>query len=216
MVAALAVAGVSCGDGAAPVPSLEEILTGAGAQFETLESVRFDIDVQGAPVYLDGAQTLEAREAAGQYAAPESFQAVVEATALGLGVELGAVSIGDRQWVTNPVTGGWEELPPGYGFDPLQLFDPVDGIGATLAGLDDATLADSGSRYHVQGTVGASRVRTLTAGLLEQEAVEIDLFIDPDSLHLLEVSFEVGDPPSMWTIGFSEFNEPVTIDPPAG
>lgn len=202
------------GSGAAELP-LAEALETSGRNFDNLESVRFSITVDGVPVSFDDEGTLTASSADGQYDAPESFQALVEVSAFGLSAELGAISIGADRWITNPVTTEWELLDIGIGFDPLVLFDPQDGVGATVAGLD-ATLVAFGSRYEVTGKVGGPTVKVLTAGLLSEGELDITLFIDADSLQITEIGFETeGDEgTSEWTIEFSEFDDPVSIDPP--
>lgn len=202
----------ACGGSTAPDRPVSEVLDAAGANFNELASVRFTIDVAGGAVYLDDAETLAATSAEGQYLAPESFQAIVEVTAFDLATQVGAISIGPTRWVTNPVTGEWGELPEGIGFDPLQLFDPTIGVAATLREMVDPEIATDGDDYVVSGTVGGRRVRTLTAGLLEAEGVPIDVLIDGTTLQIEELRFTVGD--GDWTIAFSEYDEPVTIDPP--
>jgi lipoprotein LprG len=213
----------SCGDDGSstttpPPPDASTVLAEAGPVLQDLETVRFEILVEGEPVYIDGAELLAASAAEGQYEAPESFQAIVDVKTFGLSVELGAVSIGEDQWVTNPVTGNWEQLPPGYGFDPLTLFDPEVGLGATLtAGLAEAAFVGESSgvaQYAVTGVVAGDRVAALTAGLVEEPEVTIVLTIDADSHEVTEVTFDTGGGASQWTVRFSDFNEPVSIEPP--
>ena len=205
----------ACGGSSAAELPLAEVLATSGEQFDDLESVRFSITVDGEPVSFDDEGTLTASSAVGQYDAPESFQALVEVSAFGLTAELGAISIGADRWITNPVTGDWELLSVGIGFDPLVLFDPAEGVGATVAALD-ATLVDFGDQYAITGVVGGPTVKVLTAGLLEEGELDIELFIDSDSLQITEIRFETLSDAgvSEWSIGFSEFDEPVTIDPP--
>jgi hypothetical protein len=205
----------ACGGSSAAELPLAEVLATSGRQFDDLESVRFSIAVEGAPVSFDSDGTLTASSAVGQYDAPESFQALVEVSAFGLSAELGAISIGADRWITDPVTGEWERLDIGIGFDPLVLFDPDQGVGATVAALD-ATLVEFGSDYEITGTVGGPTVKVLTAGLLDEGELDIVLIVDAESLQITEIGFdtEAADGTSRWTIEFSEFDEPVMIDPP--
>jgi lipoprotein LprG len=214
---------VSCGGDSESTTTLapaeaSTVLAEAGSVLQNIETVRFEILVDGEPVYVDGAELLAASAAEGQYEAPESFQAIVDVKTFGLSVELGAVSIGQDQWVTNPVTGDWEQLPPGYGFDPLTLFDPEVGLGATLtAGLADATFVGESTgvdEYTIAGVVAGDRVAALTAGLVEEPEVTIVLTIDADSHEVKEATFDTGGGASHWTVRFSEFNEPVSIESP--
>lgn len=214
LIAAALVVAACGGSGAAELP-LAEVLATAGSQFDALEAVRFRIEVDGVPVFFDDEGTLAATAADGQYAAPGSFQALVDVTAFGLKTQLGAISVGEDRWVTNPVTGEWELLAIGTGFDPLVLFDPGTGVGATVGNLD-ATLISFDSSYHIRGTVGGPTVKVLTAGLLEEGELDVELSIDAESLQIVELAFDTTSDEgiSNWTISFSEFDEPVTIDPP--
>ncbi len=212
---ALALVAVACGGSSAAELPLEEALATAGSQFDSLTSVRFSIMVDGVPVFFDDDGTLAATSADGQYSAPGSFQAVVDVTAFGLSTQLGAISVGADRWITNPVTGDWELLAFDVGFNPLVLFDPDEGVGATVQQLD-ATLIEFGDRYHIQGEVGGPTVKVLTAGLVAEGELDVDLFIDAESLQIVELSFDVAgaEGVSEWTIEFSEFDKPVTIEPP--
>lgn len=212
---ALALIVAACGGSSAAQLPLDEALATAGRQFDALNSVRFSITVDGVPAYFDDDGTLAATSADGQYSAPGSFQAVVDVTAFGLSTQLGAISVGADRWITNPVSGDWALLPFGTGFDPLVLFDPDEGVGSTVRRLD-ATLIDFGDRYHIQGEVGGPTVKVLTAGLVAEGELDVDLFIDADSLQIVELAFDVEgtDGVSEWTIEFSEFDKPVTIEPP--
>lgn len=214
LIAAALVVAACGGSGAAELP-LAEVLATAGSQFDALDSVRFSIEVEGVPVYFDDEGTLAATSADGQYSAPGSFQALVDVTAFGLATQLGAISVGEDRWVTNPVTGEWDMLAIGTGFDPLVLFDPDSGVGSTVTNLD-ATLVSFDMRYHIRGSVGGPTVKVLTAGLVEEGELDVDLFVDADSLQIVELAFDTqsDEGASNWTISFSEFDEPVTIEPP--
>jgi len=212
---ALAVLVAACGGGSAEERPLDEVLQRSGTQFEDLGSVRFEIAVEGAPVSFDDEGTLTASNAEGQYAAPGSFQALVDVSAFGLTAQLGAISIGSERWVSDPVTGRFELLPIDIGFDPRLLFDESTGVGETVRNLD-AELVGYDGAYHVRGTVEGPTVKVLTAGLVPGGDLEVDFFIDGETLNITTLQFETesGDGVSVWSIEFSEFDEPVTIEPP--
>lgn len=198
--------------------SAAEVLAKAGPVLQDLESVRFLIEVDGDPVYIDGSELLAASSAEGQYQAPASFQAVVQVKVFGITAEVGAINIDDDQWITNPITSDWERLPPDFGFDPLTLFDPDIGLGAMLAGgVEDPqfTGASEGvDTYSITGTLQGSQVEVITAGLVAEPQVEILAAIDASTFHVESVTFDTGGGASQWTVSFSDFDEPVTIEPP--
>ena len=215
LVAFAVVAAAACGGGSAEERPLDEVLERSGTQFESLGSVRFEIGVEGVPVSFDDEGTLTASSAEGQYAAPDSFQALVDVSAFGLTAQLGAISIGPDRWVSDPVTGQFELLPIDIGFDPRLLFDDTTGVGETVRGLDAELIGYDGT-YHIRGTVEGPTVKVLTAGLVPEGDLDVDFFIDGDTLNITTLQFntEDGDGVSAWSITFSEFDEPVTIEPP--
>jgi hypothetical protein len=214
-LAAVVLLVASCGGNSATQLPLAEVLERAGDAFDALRSVRFEIVVDETPVFFDDAGTLAATAAEGQYAAPGSFQALVDVTAFGLSTQLGAISIGSDRWVSDPVTGEFELLPIDIGFDPRLLFDDAEGVGETVRALD-ATMVGFDDRYHIRGTVGGRTVEVLTAGLIGEGDLDVDFFIDGESLQIVELSFDTEGERgvSRWSITFSEFDEPVTIEPP--
>lgn len=221
MVGLLAI-GACGGNGSTPTSAApetaQELLAKAGPVLQALDSVRFEIDVEGDPVYIDGAELLAASRAEGQYQAPASFQAIVEVVTFGIRAELGAINIGADQWITNPITGDWEKLPPDFGFDPLTLFDPDIGLGATLAqGVKGSRFVGPSSgvdKYLVAGTLEGSQVSVITAGLVSEPEVDVVLTIDAETSRVESVAFDTGGGASQWLVSFSEFDQPVTIDPP--
>lgn len=215
LAAASAVLIAACGQSAAEQIPLEEVLATAGDQFDALDSVRFDITVEGTPVFFDDEGALAASSAEGQYSAPDSFQALVDVTAFGLTTQVGAISIGPDRWVSDPVTGAFQLLPIEVGFDPRLLFDPTEGVGATVRALD-ATLEEFDGTYRISGVVAGPTVKVLTAGLIAGGELDVTLFIDGDSLQISELQFATTNDRgrSDWSIAFSEFDEPVTIVPP--
>jgi len=218
LVVISACSGSSGGSTTVAPASAAEVLAKAGPVLQDLESVRFRIEVEGDPVYIDGAELLAASSAEGQYRKPASFQAVVQVKVFGITAEVGAINIGEDQWITNPITSEWERLPPDFGFDPLTLFDPDIGLGAMLAGgVDGAEFtgpSEGVDSYAITGTLQGSQVEVITAGLVAEPEVEILVVIDAETSHVEEVTFDTGGGTSQWTVSFSEFDEPVTIVPP--
>jgi len=217
LVAAALVAG-ACGGGSSTdttAPEAEQLLADAADAMEALTSAAFDMTRSGEPVVISGMEFLSAR---GQYGAPDSTQALLEMRASEITVELGTISIGDVTWLTNPLTGGWEELPEGTGFNPAILFEPEIGWRPLLTeDISNVTVADGGDgTWKVSGTVAAERVEVITAGLVSDQEVEADIWIDRETSQVerIEFSTEGEEGTSDWVLELSEFDEPVSIDPP--
>lgn len=195
----------------------QELVDEAASVMATITSSSFTMERSGAPVEIEGMVFESAR---GEYAAPDSARAILSVRAGDLAVKLGTIAIGDRVWLTNPLTGAWEQLARGSGFNPAIVFDPHLGwvplLTEDLTDLRDAGAAD-GARV-VRGVVAASRVEFLTAGLVEAQSVEADIHIDADGGHIVRVEFTTGGETgeSEWVIELGDFDAPVTIQAPAG
>jgi len=196
------------------VLTAEDILADAAVTMQAVETLRYEISLSGAPITLLG---VELRSATGQYAAPDSSQAVLEAAIGGLTIELATIAIGETSWLTNPLTGGWDEYTGSRAFNPAIIFDPELGWKPLLTtDLSDAAYTVDGDTYLVTGTAAGARVEVLTAGLVESQPVDIAFEIDRETSLVTRMEFsttgETGV--TIWVLELSEFDEPVSIDPP--
>lgn len=224
---ALCLALVACGgdDGqpAGPTipPDAEAIVEQSAAAMGEVTSVRFALETDGEPVYIDGADAIELQSLEGRFEEPGSADALVQVRVAGaLSTELAAVAIDDEVWLSNPVTGDLEPLPPGVELDPSDLFDPQGGWQPLLAELQGVELVGiedrDGERYHVRGIAPATQVEVVTAGLVEGIDLPVDLWIDPATAHVtvLEFMADLGDGPTQWVLELSDYGEDFDITPP--
>ncbi len=216
----------ACGDGDADTDALEltaeEVLAGSADAMHDTSGATFVLVRQGAEVYIDSAGLLAFSSATGRYAAPASADALVDVSAAGITLQVGAVAIDGVTWLTDPVSGRWAELPPEVSFDPTALFDPELGwrplftrdlADAEIVGIEEL---EGASVYHVRGTAAAERLEVVTSGLVADESVELDLWIAFDDLTVRRASFTSGPPgaETMWELTFAEFGSTFEIDAP--
>jgi lipoprotein LprG len=180
----------------AEVLDVDGVRSLAAAAMADIESVLFTIEHDGADVFIDDEGRIGFRAAEGRFAAPSSADAIVSVSALGLATEVGAVAIDGELWITNPLTGDWEEAPESLTFDPSLLFDTEVGFSRLLSdGLINASLVtpepDAEGRYHITADVDPVRVSVLTSGLVD-DVDNVDLWVDATSGRLVEVTFDVG------------------------
>lgn len=206
----------ACGGGPAGAPAdLAVLLARAQAAMGAVETASFEMSRAGAPVIIEG---LEFTSAVGQYAAPSSAQAVLQMRAGDITIQMGTISVAERTWLTNPLTGRWEELAPGTGFNPAVLFDAAAGWVALLTDLQEPSYVGAESGLdHLQGSIPPARVEVLTAGFATGQSVALDLWLDQVTGHIrrLELSTTGEAGVSDWTITLSGYGKPVQIDPPA-
>ena len=203
-------------------PDVEAILDASAQAMGSIESVHFTIRRGGALVSIDSAGTLVFDSAEGRYGSPGAADALVTIDVNDIKVRVGAIAIDGSTYLTNPITGRWEPVPDAYEFDPAALFDPEVGWRPLLAeGYDDVTLIGTEERsdvitYHLTGTAREQRVEAITAGLVANQDVELDLWVDVATGEVREVEFSAfsANGESFWTLTFFDYGADVTIEPP--
>jgi len=206
-----------------PTPTPTEIMARAGEAMNAVQSARFTMTRSGGPAFLDDARVLNFSSAEGVYQAPAAIDAVLSVSTSGAAIQINTIAIGDDQWITNPVNQRWEQLPPDWGFNPAILFDEALGWKPLLQeDITDATLLETSTfggvtRYRLQATASGPRVSTITGGVAADQTVTLEVLVDPQTFLIVQLSFETisstGEP-SEWLLKFSEFGEPVAIEPP--
>jgi lipoprotein LprG len=145
----------------------------------------------------------------------------------GLVAEIEIISIGETQWETNLLSGVWQELPPNWGFNPANLFDPDQGIRPILeTDLGEIELLGikaleemPGQRFYaLQGEVAGERLFQLSFGMIGPDEMSVQLWIDPETFDLhrmLIVDPQSGEnEPTIWQLDFWNFDQAVEILPP--
>jgi hypothetical protein len=207
----LALVLVACGG--PPPPSPEEIAERGAAALDSLTSVAFEVTIEHGPAFLDASKTLNLRQAEGAIARPDRSRATARVGAGGFVVRVQFITIGERAYMTNPLSGRWEPAPPGLGYNATALFDPRHGVAAIIRATSEQRLVsqpevDGVPTYHLAGRVATADLLVLTGGAL---------WIGRDDSLMRRVRLrEIGAAknPITWTIVFSRHNQPVTIEPP--
>lgn len=206
-----------------PTPDPAAVLRQAAEAMQALESVHFEIAHSGGPIYFDPQQTLLFNKASGDYVAPDAAQALVDVQAPGLNLQISTIAISEEQWITNPLTQGWEKLPPGWGFNPAILFAADAGWlrlldeGVTAVSPMESTIIDGRTYHLIQATIAADQMQGITAGMVPSQEVMAMLWIEPETSRIVQLNFSTaaGDGElSDWLITFSDFNADIAITPP--
>ncbi|MFW2382270.1 MAG: LppX_LprAFG lipoprotein [Acidimicrobiales bacterium] len=228
VVILVALLGCSSGSGQADDSSAQlstdpvTLQTTASSAMGGVTSVRFSLDRSGDPVFIDQAKAISLTSLQGRFAAPASADAVLAVEVSGLlNTEIGAVAIDEEIWLSNPLTGEFETLPPGFDIDPSSFFDPKGAWEPLLRDLRNVEFVgeedrDGQTLYHLRGLAPADRMQAVTAGLVRGSDIQIDLWLDPKTalVSTLEFEAELGEGNSSWVLGFSDYGEPFTITDP--
>ncbi len=211
--------------GAPPPPELppDEIVQRAAKGMASQNTLRFTIDIAGAPAMLNPALGLALRSGEGVFARPDRMGVHLKLVGP-VAIEADMIALGDEQYITNFLSKEWEPLPAEIGFNPAVMFHPEFGLEKTLeGGLDDAELVgvepiDGAQAYYVKGRIDGSRLWRMSGGLIGSSTVDVDVWVDPQTfavrkIVLVDPTTDPGNP-SIWTMTFSKFGEPVMIEAP--
>ena len=208
---------------ATPVPTAtptpinpQAILDDCGRAMSALKSFRFRIehsDEGGTPL----AQGMTLTEASGSVANPDRLALDFVGVAGSFAVKGSLIAIGDEVYMTNPLSGEWHAASA---INPLEFFNPSQGIAEILSQVQDATLiSQDAAEYRIGGTFTADALSSLFGDTEVQSIVAVTLSIVKPSLYLTKATLEGRITPMeadeiVRTITLSEFDEPVEIAAP--
>ena len=207
---------------AVPLPTptpidVAALLTRSGEATGALVTFRFQLEHNrdgGTPL----TDTLTVTEADGRVVSPDAVSIEFAGTVGNFAVRSSLITLGDDSYMTNPLTGVWEQVAREV--SPLGFFDPQRGIGSMMTEVQSpALVSKSDADYEIEGALPVEALEPLLGGLVEGTTVDVRLTIDSDSLFLkraiLDGRVTATEPDGVVrTITLSEFNEQVTIEPP--
>ena len=206
----------------APTPTpvnVEALIKQSGEVMAGLKTFRFFLSHPSGGTPLDLLPGLAIQEADGAVINPDGLEARFAGALGALYVESNLISLADKSYLTNPLTGRWELIP--QEISPLAFFNPRDGIASMMSQVREVTLtSDSAVEYRVAGVISAEALAPLLGKTLSGVSVSVELTIDRESHHLREARFEgrvtSGEPDgTIRIITLSGFDEPLSIEPPA-
>jgi hypothetical protein len=207
-----------------PDVTAEEILRFGAGRMANVASAHFRATIDGT-VYIDDPRTLQLVSAEGNVVRPDRVQTQFR---LRIGEQaistIRLITIGDDAWMTDLISGDWVPAAVEFGYDASILFDPVEGLGPVMLGveapvrLDDEEL-NGREAYVVEATAGEDLIAPITSNTLTGYPVTIRAWIDQETGDLLKIVLveppsPENDDPSTWTLELSQIDKEFTIEPP--
>jgi hypothetical protein len=219
---------VSCGGATAqptappsttlPLLSAHEVIGRSRASMAALRSFSFDLTHKKGATLLPGG--FEIHESDGIVSAPDRVSLTAKATFSGLFVNIDAVIFPEITYMTNPLTGNWNQLRGDE--SPFSVFDPPGLISDILSEITTVQFADDGdsnqSPIRLEGELPAFAMRNLVGGTDPDKTLNYTMQIDSD-FRLLSVELtgviRAGEETGVQrTIALDDFDVPVNIESP--
>ena len=218
----------ACGGSEKEVTDPQELITLSSERMRSLGGFQYKIDRTGESAFIDESETISFRTAEGHYVVPDKVTATVKVITPLIVTEVDIISIGDEQWETNVLTGLWQKVPVEYAFQPQELLNPESGLQAilekdlfdlTLVGLEKLEEMPGKSLQYIQGSLNGQGAYDLTNGMIDNEVLSVQLWIDPDTYDMHRVVVidpmnEGDEEDTVWQIDFWDFDNVIEITSP--
>lgn len=225
---------IGCGGGTTSSPSptpttipeltASQILAKASAKLALTRTIQFKLTISG-ETFVDTNDQIQLLEASGRLIRPDKVYTqfrVKLVKAMTISMEL--ITIGEKHWSTDLITGKWGPAPEEFGYNPSILFDNQNGIGPVMDRISDAQkLANASVQgrdcYHIVAKVNQALIAPLTSKSMQGDNVSVDLWIDTNDFNLLQIQLSeskdvTGHQPATWLLSLTEQDKPMTISPP--
>ncbi len=202
-----------------PTPSPAEILAKAGFAMLRMDSARFTLVREGAPIVLEATTGMSFNAASGEYQAPDRVHAVVKVGLLGNILEIDVYWLPDGVYISNPLTKKFEAVSGGLGFDGAAIFKPDGMPGVLSSGIQNPKIAgrediEGVPTIHITGEADGEVLAPLTAGALQAGTMyPVDIWVDSASYYPVRVHVSEPDG-SGWQIDLYDFDTGIKVSLP--
>ena len=216
---ALVLALAACGGSSNNVPDTHQLIMQAQAAIQKVQSYHFNLAVDNPGT---GA-ALIIKTADGDVLVPDKLKATANVLVFGNVVQVQIIAIGDKQYVTDPITNKW--MHTSGLLDPRTLSDPKTGIAAILGHIQnpgtptDANV-DGKPCWSIDGTLDAKYLAGITGGGAPAGTMDkINTCIGksdklPYVIKITGIAAPGDTAKTARTIKLSKFNENLTITAP--
>ena len=229
-IAALLLISVACGGSeeqatATPVPTptpvidVAVVLEQTGAAMAGLSTFQFRLRHEVGSLEIASGLVLDKVD--GTVVRPDRISVTFVGDLGGFALDSSLITIGEASYMTNPLTGQWEEGP--MSLTPLGFFSPTEGIAAIISQVQNPVLtveAGPPPSYTISGTLPAPALTPLIGSAILPDAfVDLVLTVAPDGGRLTAARFtgrilETDVEGAVRVIELSGFDDPVSIEPP--
>ena len=197
-----------------------DVLTKSYDSMQAAKSFHFlmEHDTSGTPIGKDILMT----KLEGDIVSPDKLQAKITGTYSDMAIEVRLVTVADKTYMTNPLSGTWEVVP--NSFEVLNDFDPSNGVASIIKGMTN--VSDLGDEkvgktlcYHIKGDVLSESFAPLTGTTATGVPVATEVWIDKKTLLVkqMKVTGKITDTEVdgiTRTLTFTDYNKDIEIKLP--
>jgi len=197
-----------------------QIVSKASDKLDTINSFHCILEQTGGGTPIG--MGVEMTKVDGDIVRPDRLKATVTGIVSGITMRIQMIAVGEVIYMTNPLTGNWEQLPSQFAL--LSVFNPNIGITAIMRGITSlAKLSDEQSAgvmcYHVSGRIDSENLSPITGSSVKGTSISVDLWVGKDdflvrSIKLTGKITETEVPGIVRTLNLSNFDETISITLP--
>lgn len=197
-----------------------QIMQKSSSALGTVTSVHFTLASTNGKMAVGSGLAVQSIE--GDVVKPDRLKANATGSFGSVTVDVGMIQVGTHQYITNPITKRWQEVP---GAQPApNLLDPRRGAPAILQQatqlkkLGNETIQGTDC-YHLTGKIAAAPIAGLLGTTATTDTLDGDVWIGTKDFLVRQISLTgpitTGEPPKIQRVlSLSRFNEAMTIDAP--
>ena len=200
-------------------PSAQTLIKDAQTALQKVTAYHFNLVAQDA----GAGGFLVVKDADGDTVVPDKLQANADAVILGNVVKVKIISLADKQYVTDPISGKWQTTT-GL-LDPRTLSDPKTGVIAILGLIQNPSAPTDGNVdgracWSINGKLNAKDIQGITGGGTPTNSkVDVTTCIGktdnlPYQIRITGIAVQGDIDKTVRTFTLSKFNESVTIIAP--
>jgi hypothetical protein len=153
----------ACGSSASNTPDAQQLISQAQAAIQQVKSYHFNLTVDNPGT----GGTLIIKTADGDILVPEKLQAKANVLVVGNVVQVQIITIGDKEYVTDPITNQW--MHTSGLLDPRTLSDSKTGVAAILGHIENPSTptdanVDGTPCWSIDGKLDAQYLAGITGG----------------------------------------------------
>jgi lipoprotein LprG len=200
--------------------TVTQVISKASDKFDTVNSFHFALNQSGGGTPIG--MGLVMMKVDGDIVRPDKLKATITGMVSGMSMGVQMISSGGVTYMTNPLSGSWEQLPSEFAV--LSVFNPNNGVTSVMKGMTGFTkLSDEQSAgvvcYHISGSIDSEKLSPITGSSVKGTTIGVELWVGKDDFLIRSIKLtgkitETEVTGIIRTLDISAFDETISITLP--